>query len=50
MQERRKALASGEPELGWTLLLEVIRRCNEDDLSMIGAGALTSLLAEHPQS
>lgn len=36
-----------DPEFAWNALLEIIERCHEDDLKMLGAGDLESFLFEN---
>lgn len=38
---------SHDPELAWSILLELIARCDSADLGMLGAGDLESFLYEH---
>ena len=38
-----------QPQTAWTLLLEVVSRCEEDDLPMVGAGLVESVLWRHPR-
>lgn len=42
-------LASSNPRAAWEILLEVSRRCGDDDLAMLGAGAVQHLLFLHPE-
>ncbi len=41
-------LAVSDPRGAWEILLEVSRRCGDDDLAMLGAGAVQHLLFLHP--
>lgn len=42
-------LATTDPRSAWEVLLEVSRRCADDDLAMLGAGAVQHLLFLHPE-
>jgi hypothetical protein len=46
--EQFDELITSHPRVAWTLLLEVVQRCAEDDLPMVGAGILEPLLAHDP--
>ena len=41
-------LMTSKPDAAWPTLLSVLERCHENDLSMIGAGALERLLVQSP--
>lgn len=42
-------LAMSDPRGAWEILLDVSRRCPDDDLAMLGAGAVQHLLFLHPE-
>ncbi|HET7228429.1 MAG TPA: hypothetical protein VFJ16_00365 [Longimicrobium sp.] len=45
--DRMMTLAMDEPELAWALLLHVVARAPDEQLSAIGAGLLETLLSQH---
>ena len=42
-------LMTSNPDAAWPMLLSVLERCHQSDLSMIGAGALERLLVQNPK-
>ena len=42
-------LLSDAPEKAWPVVLEILGKCDEEDVSMMGAGVLERLLSEHPK-
>lgn len=46
--EEFHGLITGTPRVAWTLVLEVLQRCADDDLPMVGAATLEPLLAHEP--
>lgn len=46
--EEFDALITSDPRAAWKLVLEVLQRCDSEDLSMVGAGILEPLLAHAP--
>ena len=42
-------LLSDSPEKAWPVVLEILEKCDEEDVSMMGAGVLERLLLAHPK-
>lgn len=42
-------LCRSNPRAAWQLLLEVLERCAEEDVSLVGAGVVQDLLFLHPE-
>lgn len=42
-------LSRRDAATAWTLILEVLRRCADEDLSLIGAGLLEEFVVLHPE-
>ena len=42
-------LSRSNPRVAWQLLLEVLERCAEEDVALVGAGVVQDLLYLHPE-
>ena len=47
--ERLDDLIHTNPRAAWDLIAEILERCADDDVAMIGAGFLENLLASQPR-
>lgn len=47
--ERLEPVLSGNGQRAWKLALEILGRCDEEDVTMVGAGLLQTLLFSHPK-